>query len=151
SSDVLVYRTGAVRNISQLRWFNRRGQELAVMGEAANIGNTILSPDGKTVLVDRLDGGITHLWLGDTGRGVFSRLTSVDANEPSGALANDGTVVFTATTRGAGGLPGAVGDLYVIRSNSSSAELLVKSPFVKHANHVSPDGKYLIYDVHGTE
>ena len=64
---------------------------------------------------------------------------------PAGALAPDGTVVFT--TAG----PGGAGDLYAVRPDSSAPALLLKSEFVKHPNDISPDGKYLLYDVHGTE
>jgi len=145
SSDVLAYRTGNYRTTTQLRWFDRHGKQTGTVGEAGNVGDIWISRDGKTVLIDRVDSATNHVWLGDTARGVFSRLTSTSTNETAGSLAPDGTVVFTMSH------PGVAGDLYAVRPNSSAPELLLKSEFLKHANDISPDGKYLIYDMHGTQ
>ena len=44
---------------------------------------------------------------------------------------------------------GAPGDIYVrLASGAGTAELLVKSAAVKHPNHWSLDGRFLIYDDH---
>jgi Tol biopolymer transport system component len=104
-----------------------------------------LSRDGKTVLIDRAESGMSRVLLGDPARGVFTRLTSTNATETAGSLTPDGSVIFTVT----GG--GVAGDLYVMHPNSPTAELLAKSEYVKHPNDVSPDGKYLIYDEHGVQ
>jgi Tol biopolymer transport system component len=146
SRDVLAYRSG--RNagaISQLQWFDRRGSKLATLGEPNAPGDVFLSRDGKTVMIDRLDSSVTRVWLGDTARGVFTRLTSAIGNETAGALTPDGGVVLTMTGSG------SIGDLYIVRPNSATPELLTTSPQVKHPNDVSPDGKYLIYDEHGRQ
>ncbi len=147
SRDVLAYRSGPLNQTqSQLRWFDRQGRQVGTLGQPGTAGGDVwLSRDGKTVFIDRAESGTSRALLGDTARGVFSRLTSTNATETAGALTPDGSVIFTV------GAAGVLGDLYVLRSNSSTPELLAKSEFVKHPNDVSPDGKYLIYDVHGVQ
>jgi Tol biopolymer transport system component len=146
SKNVLIYHSGRIETSSRLVWFDRRGKETGAMGEAGQFGDVFLSRDGKTALVDRVDSGIAHAWLGDTSRGVFSRITSGDANETAGNIFNDGAAVFTSNAGG------SHGELYAVRANGSGQpELLVKSEFLDHANDISPDGKYLIYDEHGTQ
>ncbi len=144
SADVLAYRTG-VSSRNQLRWFDRRGKPLETIGEPGGVGDLWISRDGKTIMIDRVESGTDRVWLGDRARGVFSRLTSAGGNETAGALAPDGTVVFTISGKG------SAGDLYAIRPSNSTPELLVKSEFLKHPNDISPDGKYLIYDEHGKQ
>jgi hypothetical protein len=47
---------------------------------------------------------------------------------------------------------GALGDIYVrLASGAGTAELLVKSATLKHTNHWSLDGRFLIYDDHTTQ
>jgi serine/threonine protein kinase len=144
SRDLVVYRSGgAARDESQFRWFDRRGNQVGTLGQRVVAGGDLwLSRDGKTALIDRAEGGTSQVWLGDVARGVFTRLTSTTANETAGALAPDGTVIFTMS----GG--GAAGDLYAVRPTSTMPELVSKSQFLKHPNDISPDGKYLIYDEH---
>src|SRR5262249_44102760 len=141
SRDILAYRSGPLTQTqSQLRWFDRQGKQVGTLGQPGAAGGDLwLSRDGKTGLIDRAESGTSRVLLGDTVRGVFSRLTSINATETAGSLTADGSVIFTV---GGGGV---LGDLYAMRPNSSSPELLAKSEFVKHPNDVSPDGKYLIY------
>src|SRR5262249_49862608 len=83
SRDVVAYRSGAAaREERQLRWFDRRGNQVGTLGEPVVAGGDLfLSRDGKTALVDRA----SQVWLGDVARGVFTRLTSTTGNETAGA------------------------------------------------------------------
>jgi serine/threonine protein kinase len=141
ATGVLAFRTGRPGGSdTQLLWFDRQGKQLGQVGPPAPYGDIQLSPDGKLVLVDQ---GLQHLWFADPTRGVFSRVNPGDIQEYSSAVSPDGRVAFTYT-------PGGVlGDIYVKRASGvGSPELLVKSATMKHPNHWSLDGRYLIYDDH---
>ena len=144
SSNVLAYRTGAAASTrTQLIWYDRRGRELGRVGEPANNIELQLTPDGKSVLVDRFESnGLSHAWSGDLARGVFSRMNPGGAPELSPVLLPDGRAVFTYSP------PGVQGDLYVTSAGGGAPEAWFKNENVKHPHHVSPDGRYLIYDEH---
>jgi hypothetical protein len=78
-----------------------------------------------------------------TVRGVFTRLTSGNANETAGAVSPDGALMNAGA--------GTIGDLYIVQPDNATPELLTTSGLLKHPNDVSPDGKYLIYDEHGRQ
>jgi len=141
ATGILAFRTGRPSgNVSQLLWFDREGKQLSQIGPPAPYDNVQLSPDGKLLLV----GQGNHLWVADLARGVFSRLTPGDTHDYSGAAVSpDGRVAFTYTPGG------ALGDIYVkLASGAGAPELLVKSATIKHPNHWSLDGRFLIYDDH---
>ena len=113
-------------------------------------GGVQLSLDGRRVVVAITAGNMAGLagqqraWTAETERGIFSRLNPGDGTESSPAVSPDGRVAFSST------LHGAAGDLYWMSSSGvgSPDPLLVKSSTVKHPNHVSADGRFLIYDDH---
>ena len=131
---------------SQLLWFDRQGKQTGQIGPPSDYNDIQLSPDGKSVVVDK--GGITavinyHVWVGDVARGVFRRFNPGDANELSPAFSPDGRVAFSYSISGAGG------DIYrAPASGSGMPEPLLKSPLIKHPNDISRDGRFLIYDEH---
>jgi hypothetical protein len=141
ATGVLAFRTGRSGGAdTQLLWFDRQGKQLGQIGPPAPYSEIQLSPDGKLLLVAQ---GNQHLWVADPARRVFSRVNPGDILEYSAAVSPDGRVAFSYT-------PGGVlGDIYVKLANGTGApELLVKSATMKHPNHWSLDGRYLIYDDH---
>jgi len=159
-TGTLTHRAGAAGLPVELRWVDRQGKPLGTLspgGDEAG-GGLQISPDGKRVIVTLADvrAGARGLsgtqaactWIAETNRGVFSRLTSEqDGTESSPAISPDGHVIFSST------LNGAVGDLY--RTDGTGIgrpePLLVKSVTVKHPNHVSPDGRFLMFDDHSLQ
>jgi eukaryotic-like serine/threonine-protein kinase len=93
---------------------------------------------------DRLtDNGFQHIWTADLVRGVLSRLNPGDISEYAPAVSPDGRVAFTWTPNH------VAGDIYVkLASGAGAAEPLVKSVLMKHPNHWSLDGRYVVYDEH---
>jgi eukaryotic-like serine/threonine-protein kinase len=149
----LVFRTGrAATSTTELVWVDRQGKRIGQVGPRMNRGSggVQLSPDGRRAVVGRTDGNIagsagqTRAWTAEIERGIFSRLNPGEGTEASPAVSPDGRVAFSST------LNGAVGDLYWMSSSGvgSPEPLLVKSATVKHPNHISPDGRFLIYDDH---
>ncbi|HTK73741.1 MAG TPA: protein kinase [Gemmataceae bacterium] len=149
STGILAYRTGsAAKNESQLLWFDRQGRQLGQIGPPGAYSDLALSPDGKLVVVDYIvNGAFDHVSSAGTVRGIFSRLNPGDIKDYSGnAVSPDGRVAFTYAPGG------AAGDIYVkSASGAGTAEPLVKSGTVKHPNHWSLDGRYLVYDDHTDE
>jgi Tol biopolymer transport system component len=137
-NGVIAYRSGGSATLSTLAWFDRRGPTGSQLGPPGAYGQVIISEDGKIVAVSRSN----QTWTVDVLRGVFSRLNPGDAVESSPAVSPDGRVAFTITS-------GSTGDIYAKRVGGVDApELLVKSETIKHPNHWSRDGRFLIYDDH---
>jgi hypothetical protein len=148
ANGVLAYATGAASAAnSRLVWFDRQGKELSQVGPPGSYSaGSHLSPDGKRVVVQKADpraNGATHTWTAEVSRGVFSRLNAGETAETFGPISADGRVAFSSTRNG------AVGDIYASFVNGVGApELWAKSSLVMHPNGFSPDGRFLIYDVH---
>ena len=147
TTGVLVHGTGtSAGSKNQLLWYDRQGKQLGQIGPPGNYNDIQLSPDGKKVVADIRDqqgGGLFHVWTADVDRGVFSRLNPGDAAEMAPAVSPDGRVAFSFSSGG------FVGDIYASLLNGVGApEPWVKSEIVKHPNHFSLDGRFLIYDVH---
>jgi Tol biopolymer transport system component len=146
SNGVLSYRMGT-ETASRLLWFDRQGRRIGQVGQPGQWGSPKLSPDEKLLLVEELPNkGFGHLWTADPARGVFSRVNPGEAGDYAGAAVSpDGRVAFTYQ------IGGATGDIYVKQaSGAGAAEPLVQSPTLKHPNHWSLDGKYIVYDEHSS-
>jgi eukaryotic-like serine/threonine-protein kinase len=152
----LAFRTGrAAAANTELVWFDRQGKRVGQLGPRADYGSSgvQLSPDGKRVVVSRNEAvrnsaigtlPTARIWTAEVARAIFSRLTAGEGHQTAPAVSPDGRVAFSST------LNGAVGDLYWMSATGvgSPEPLLVKSLTVKHPNHFSPDGRFLIYDDH---
>ena len=141
ASATLAFKSSdSATDASKLAWFNREGKSLGLIGQPGLHGNVSFSPNGKRLVVDRIESNTParHVWTIDVRRGVFSRVNSGRADDYAPAVSADGRVAFTS---------GA--DLYVtLASGAAQPELLFKSPTVKHANDWSPDGRFLLFDDH---
>src|SRR5262245_43263199 len=76
SDNRLAYQTG-LSIPSQLRWFDRDGKQLTVLGEPGVEGFLALSPDGSRAAVSSFDlkAFNTDLWVYDVDRGARTRFT----------------------------------------------------------------------------
>src|SRR6185503_10632269 len=129
---------------TQLIWFDREGKQLASIGGSNGYRKPALSPDERTVAVERPDPETegTDVWLLDTTRGVASRLTVHPAPDWSPVWSPDGSrVVFTSPRDS---LPP---NLYQQDSRGAgSGEFLVRGTRVVHPRDWSSDGRFLVYD-----
>jgi len=127
----------------QLIWYDRAGAPLETLGEMAEYSNPALSPDRAQLAVARRDtrAGTRDLWTMDLSRGVMSRFTFDADDDLNPVWTPDGQwIVFTSNRKG-------VRDIY--RRPSSGAgedELLLESSNPKNLEHISPDGRYLIFN-----
>jgi Tol biopolymer transport system component/predicted Ser/Thr protein kinase len=125
----LIY--GSDIALRQLKWLDRKGKELGLLGEPGPWAFNRISPDGRRVATTR----VGRLWLVETGRGVASLLTSTGGLNP--LWSPDGrTVLFSR-------LPGII---YRINADGSGKEEPVtESTERRYATDWSRDGRFVIY------
>lgn len=131
------------RSMTQLVWFDRRGKPLVNVGGSVAYGQPSLSPDEKTVAVERVD-PVTQdqdLWLIDMARNIPSRFTSHPNNITFMPVwSPDGGRIAFAFTRG------TPPNLYQKASSGEGVdELLFKSTSNSQPTDWSRDGRFVIY------
>jgi Tol biopolymer transport system component len=75
-SGVLIYRAGLTQRRNVLRWFDRAGAPLGVLGTEGVYADLELSPGGTELAVSVTEAKNTDVWIFDVARGVRTRLTS---------------------------------------------------------------------------
>ncbi len=129
----------------ELVWYDRRGQRVGTLGASANYADTVVSPDGSRVLASiRRDSTTAHdLWVFDADRGVGSRITFDDVRVLHGGVwSRDGTHIIYTAERG--------GRLQILERRADGAgtdTVLLEDDFDKEVASVTPDGRYLLYNV----
>jgi dipeptidyl aminopeptidase/acylaminoacyl peptidase len=123
----------------RLRWFDRSGKELGVVGEEGNnMSNLSLSRDDRLVVVQRTDQENIDLWSLDLVRkGDFERLTVNPAIDSMPILSPDSTRLAFNT----------LNTISLKRLDGSAADerLTTPSAAIKISCDWSPDGKFLLY------
>jgi Tol biopolymer transport system component len=141
STNVLTVRDGDASAASRVISFDRQGKSLGDVGPPGRYGDVVLAADGNTLVVSQSDRERPHLWIVDLKREVRSRLNPGDEIDYAPAISRDGRIVFTSASSRLSG------DLYIqSASGAGQPELLLKSPFVKHASDWSADGRFIIFD-----
>jgi hypothetical protein len=89
-TGVLAYRQ---HSETQLTWYDRNGRRLQPLGPPGHYRNPVLSPDGKTVAVSRLDPtrGTWDIWTIDVERQSMAPITTDPASEEMPVWSPDGT------------------------------------------------------------
>jgi Tol biopolymer transport system component len=128
---------------TELTWFDRRGNRLETVGRTAGYGQPSLSPDERTIVVERVD-PITQdedLWVIDRSRDVASRLTADPNIDFMPTVAPDGSSVMFASARS------APPNLFqkVLKGPNAAEERLVPSSYNSQPTDWSPDGRFVIF------
>jgi len=104
SNGALMYATGGggTGTPSFMTWFDRDGKNLGTIGQPGRYLSLSLSPDGKRVAAEKLDGNGSDLWLIDSEPGGKSdRFTFDPAMDSSPVWSPDGKeIVFSRRTSG---------------------------------------------------
>lgn len=136
SNGLLVYGTSNLT--SRFTWFDRDGRETATVGETGEYNSFRLAPGGRRAVVSRNRPDGSDLWLLDTERGAFDRITSAAGIAAYPVWSPDAhTLVFSCGT-----------PLSLFRVPSSGAgpsEQISSAKFFELATDWSPDGQYLVY------
>ena len=139
----LVYAT-APESFIELVWFDRDGRRLGPFGPPLNPGLVLsypsLSPDGKSLAIDRIEGNNADVWVYNVASGAAQRLTFDSAKEVAPLWSPDGkSIVFASSRRGHF-------DIYRKAADGSGAEeLLLADEDYKYPTSFSPDGRFLLF------
>jgi len=140
-NGTLVY--GSVESlVTQLIWFDRNGKALRNVGGSVTYNSPALSPDEKTIVVERFDpeAQSEDLWLIDTTRDVPSRFTSYPNSDALPVWSPDGTRIVFASPRG------TPPNLYQkTLTGGGGEELLLKSRFNSAPSDWSRDGRFVVF------
>jgi Tol biopolymer transport system component len=143
SNDVLAFRTGGLR-LSQLVWFDRRGEVVADAHEPGDFRQFSISPDGTRVAMARRDerDGSSNIWALELQRGTNSRITLGRSRDSSPVWSPDATRIAFASDRGDSM------NIYTTASSGGGSEELLVS--VQKPAHPVPtdwarDGRVLLY------
>ncbi len=141
ATGLLVYHPGtATAGDTQLVTTDRAGKVLGVPGELAEYYSPRLSHDGRRIAVDRTDVQTTFgdIWVLDGERGTRTRLSNSPADESDPQwLPGDGEIVFHSGP-----------DLFLRDASAATAtRTLLASDAAKAPRDVSPDGRYLLFEV----
>jgi Tol biopolymer transport system component len=142
-NGTLVYRSGSSTD-AELVWFDRKGKAQTIVGPLAGYVHIDLSPDGRQVVMDRIDpqkGGV-DVWLLDLQRNIPTRLTSDKVGNYSSLWSPDGTrIVFVSYREGR--YP-----FYQKRTTGNDQEELLFKGGTEYMNPTdwSRDGRFMIYN-----
>ena len=148
ANGLLLFQAGGSAGGNQHVWFDRAGKEAGTVGGAvASRQSLALSPDGKRLAIEQIDGqnGQSDVWIIDMEHaGTATRLTFDPANDTSPVWSPDGSkVAFAHSSKG-------TNDLYVRASNGTGQdEILFESKESKIPTDWSRDGKFLIFQSQG--
>ncbi len=140
-NGVLAYTSGTASRTVQLTWFERSGKVLGTLGPPGVMNWPAISPDGKTVAVDRVDPqtGLADLWLYDLARNTASRFTFGPKFNGMPVWSPDGSRIAFTSNR-----DGAFNVYQKATSGTAPDELLDKAPHIKAPIDWSRDGRYII-------
>jgi eukaryotic-like serine/threonine-protein kinase len=135
----LIYKTGG-NTTNYLRWLDRTGKDVGMVGARASYENPALSPDLQRIAVSELEGTTGDIWILDLMRGTHTRFTFDAANDNGPLWSPDGNrIVFQSNRSG-------ISDFYQKNSNGvGQEEVVLKSNHEKTANDWSADGRFLLY------
>lgn len=140
-NGVLAYTSGAAGLSVQVTWFDRSGKAVSLVGMPGEIQWAAISPDGKTVAMDRRNPqtGAVDLWLRDLGRGTESRFTFGPRNNEFPVWSPDGaTIAFYS-------LADNIGSIFQkATSGVAQEQALDQDSIRKRAADWSRDGRYII-------
>jgi len=141
-NGLLVAQTGGGVAPSQPVWFDRKGNEVGVVGKPDVYGNVSLAPNGRSVALDRTDMASlnTDVWTYELQHGVAKRLTFSPAFDVAPIWSPDGSRLLFASNRALNV------DLYMKNSDGAQEEkAILQDSLDKAPNDWSRDGKYIIY------
>jgi eukaryotic-like serine/threonine-protein kinase len=144
-TGVLVAQSGSGVSLSRLVWYDRQGKETGAASKPDVYSNVALSPDGKTVALDKTDPDSTNadIWTYDVQRDAMRRLTFNPAIDSMPVWNPDGKSVLFASSRD------QIFGLYTKNVDGSAEEKLLEmdnaDKFDRYPYDWSSDGKYVLY------
>jgi serine/threonine protein kinase len=143
STGLLVAQKAGDSGISQLLWFDRKGQQIGIVLKPGIYGNISLSPNGKTVASDTTDPASqnTDVWTYDLDNQSAKRLTFDPAIDSTPIWSPDGSRMVFGSNRGVNF------DLYLKDTNGAQEEKQIpQEGSDRFPTDWSRDGKYILYE-----
>jgi len=141
-NGLLAAQTGSGVAPSQPVWFDRKGNEVGVVGKPDVYGNVSLALNGRSVAVDKTDMASlnTDVWTYELPHGGAKRVTFDPAFDVMPIWSPDGSRLVFASNRALNV------DLYMKNSDGAQEEnAILQDSLDKAPNDWSRDGKYIIY------
>jgi eukaryotic-like serine/threonine-protein kinase len=144
-NGVLAYAgIGDAVQVSRLRWVDRTGKQLGLVGDPGGYSTPHLSPDGKKLAVALIDPSraTSDIWIYDLVHGGKTRLTFDSSINSQPVWSPDaGHIVYWSSRRN------QFPQLYQKAANGEgSDELLLDSSTQDRPDDWSPDGQFIIYE-----
>jgi len=141
-NGLLFAQKSSEASLSRLTWFDRKGNQVGVVGTPDLYSNVVLARNGESVAVDKTDQGSqnTDVWTYDLQRDRMKRLTFDPAIDAMPVWSPDGARLLFSSSRQ------HVFDLYMKNSDGAQEEqLIVHSGTDDFPNDWSRDGRYVLY------
>ena len=142
-NDLLIAQTGGGVAISQPVWFDRKGNEIGVVGKPNVYGNVSLAPNGKSVALNETDAGSlnTDVWIYELQRDSSKRLTFNPGFNVMPIWNPDASLIAFASNRQLSV------DLFIKNSDGAHEEqILVRDENDKFPYDWSRDGRHILYN-----
>jgi len=141
-TGVLAYQRSGEDVRSQLVWFDRKGNQLATVGDKEDQVGLELSPDGRRAAVSILDPArnTRDIWIYEIARGLRTRFTFDPADELELVWSPDGSrIVFASRRKG-------LLDLHQRASSGADTEdVVLADKLDKYPMSWSADGRFITY------
>ncbi|MGA2712661.1 MAG: hypothetical protein ABSG41_06105 [Bryobacteraceae bacterium] len=126
-----------------LRWLEPSGQPQALPAvEPADYNRLRLSPDGKRLAEIIIDGTAGSLWIRDLQAERVSRLTFKGSADAPAWTPDGAHIAYYLSA-------GTKSGIYWTRADGAGEPVLLREKPLAHPDAFSPEGKWLMYHVHG--
>ncbi|HTA24545.1 MAG TPA: protein kinase [Terriglobales bacterium] len=142
-SGLLVAQKGGDTGVSQMLWFDRKGQQVGVASKPGVYGNLSLAPNGKFVAADAMDPGSqnTDVWTYDLTAESAKRLTFDPAIDSSPVWSPDSSRIVFCSDRA------QRFNLYLKDATGAQDEKVIPQEGLdRYPTDWSHDGKYVLYE-----
>ncbi len=142
-TGTLIYQTQGRLSSREMVWVTREGLATPVDSlwkPEGNIGSPALSPNGRAIAVEMLQGAKSDIWVKELPGGPFSRLTFSDTIHVRPTWSADGSKVYFLSNRGDGT------GIVQVRRADGVGEATTALPTSHGYGQVtlSPDGQWLV-------
>ena len=142
-SGLLVAQNSGAVSFSQLIWFDRKGNQIGVVGKPDLYSNVSLAPDGKSVAVDKTDSANqnTDVWIYELQRDGAKRITFDPAIDAMAIWSPDGSrLVFSSSRQN-------VFNLYLKAADGAQEEKPIQRVDAdEYPSDWSRDGRYILFN-----
>jgi DNA-binding winged helix-turn-helix (wHTH) protein len=138
-SGMLVY-PPRTNGLKELRWRDRTGKLLGVLGSPGEYYTPRVSPDGQHVALSRRDGNNSDIWVSHSSTNTMTRLTFDPGIDEYPIWSPDGTALTFANDRS------GVANLYrKAATGTGTVQRLTSSPDRQQSLDWSADGRFLLF------